>query len=80
MEYELIEFASKAAEELVKTVRKMKSAYAELCKRFLLTYNWCQISTSRRLEVLPEHEIFFKQLQEQCNEDEIGHSASEEIR
>ena len=26
LEYELIEFASKATEELVKTVRKMKSA------------------------------------------------------
>ena len=64
LEYELIEFASKAAEELVKTVRKTKSAYAEFCKRVLLTYNQCQIYTSKRLEVFPEHEIFLNQLQE----------------
>ena len=62
LEYELIEFASKAAEELVKKMRKMKNACAKFCRRVLLTYNRCQISTSRRLEVLPEHEIFFKKL------------------
>ena len=62
--YELIEFASKATEQLVKTVRKTKSACAEFCRRVLLTYNRCQIYASMRLEVLPEHEIFLKQLQE----------------
>ena len=66
-EYE--EFASKTIEELVKTVRKTKSACAEFYRRILLTYNRCQISASRRLEVLSEHELFLKQLQEQCNED-----------
>ena len=69
-EYELIEFASKATEELVKIVRKTKNACAEFCIRVLLTYNQCHIYASRRLEVLLEHEIFLKQLQEQCNEDE----------
>ena len=39
LEYEQIEFASKAAEELVKTVRKTKNACAEFCRRVLLTYN-----------------------------------------
>ena len=70
LEYELIEFASKATEELVKVARKTKNACAEFCRKVLITYNRCQISASRRLEVLPEHEIFLKQLQEQCNEDE----------
>ena len=69
-EYELIKFASKATEELVKTVRKTKSACAEFCRRVLLTYNRCHISVSRILKVFPEHEIFLKQLQEQCSEDE----------
>ena len=69
-EYELIEFAIKVAEELVKTVRKTKSACAEFYRRILLTYNRCQISASRILEVLSEHELFLKQLQEQCNKDE----------
>ena len=61
LEYKLIEFASKAAEELEKKVKKTKSAYAEFYRR-VLTYNQCQMSASRRLEVLPEHEIFLKQL------------------
>ena len=39
LEYELTEFASKAAKELVKTVRKMKSACAEFYRRVLLSYN-----------------------------------------
>ena len=64
LEYELIEFASKEVGELVKTVRKTKNSCAEFCRRVLLTYNRRLISASRRLEVLPEHEIFLKQLQE----------------
>ena len=64
LEYELIEFASKAAKELIKAVRKMKNACAEFCRRVLLTYNRCQTSAAKRLEVLPEHKIFLKQLQE----------------
>ena len=66
----MIEFASKAAEELIKAVRKMKNAYVELCRRVLLTYNRCQTSAVRLLEVFLEHETFLKQLQEQCSEDE----------
>ena len=69
LEYELIEFASKAVEELVKAVRKMKSACAEFYRRVLLMYSRCQISASKILEVFSEHEIFLKQLQEQCSED-----------
>ena len=41
LEYELIEFASKAVEELKKTVKKTKNAYAELCRRVILTYIQC---------------------------------------
>ena len=41
LEYELIEFASKAAEELKNTVKKTKNACAEFCRRVLLTYNRC---------------------------------------
>ena len=64
LEYELIVFASKAAEELKKTVKKTKNAYAEFYRRVLLTYNRFQTSAVRRLEVLPEHEILLKILQE----------------
>ena len=70
LEYELIKFASKAVEELVKTITRMKSACAEFCRKVLLTYNWCQTSAKRKLEELPDHEIFLKQLQEWWQEDE----------
>ena len=39
LEYELIEFARKEAKEIVKAVRKTKSACAEFSRRVLLTYN-----------------------------------------
>ena len=58
MEYELIELGSKAAEELVKVVRKTKSVCAEFYIKVLITYNHCQTSAKRRLEELPDHEGF----------------------
>ena len=70
LDHDLIEFSSKGGEELKKTAMKTKNAYAEFYRRFLLTYNRCQTSAAKRLEVLPEHEMFLKQLQERCNEDE----------
>ena len=75
-EYELIEFASNVAEELKKTVKKTKNSCAEFCRRVLLTYNRCQTSVAKRLEVLPKHEMFLKQLQERCNEDDIPFNKS----
>ena len=50
LEYELIEFGSKAAEELVKAVRRAKGFCAEFCKKVLTTYNHCQTFAKRRLE------------------------------
>ena len=49
LEYELIEFGSKAAKELIKTVRRTKGVCAELCRKVLITYNHCQTSSKRRL-------------------------------
>ena len=49
LEYELIEFGSKAAQELVKTVRRTKGVCAKFCRKFLITYNHCQTSAKRRL-------------------------------
>ena len=70
LEYELIEFVSKATEELVKTVKRIKCVCTEFCRKVLLTYNQCQTSAKRKLEELPDHEIFLKQLQERWQEDE----------
>ena len=39
IEYELIEFASKATKELIKAMRKTKISCDELCRTVLLTYN-----------------------------------------
>ena len=68
-EYELIEFARNAAEELKKTVKKTQSAYAEFCRRVLLTYNRCQPSAAKRLEALSEHEMFLKHLHDKRSKD-----------
>ena len=70
LEYKLIEFASKVAEELKKTVKKTNNACVEFFRRVLLTSNRCQTSVAKRLEVLPKHEMFWKQLEERCKEDE----------
>ena len=50
LEYELIEFGSKAAEELVKVVRKTKGVCAEFYRKVITTYNHCQTYARRRLE------------------------------
>ena len=55
IEYELIEFGSKAAEELVKVVQKTKGVCAQFCRKVLTTYNHCQTYARRRLEELPNH-------------------------
>ena len=69
-EYELMEFASNVAEEFKKTVKKTKTACARFCRRVLFTYNRCQTSAEKRLEVIPEHELFLNHLQDRYKEDE----------
>ena len=62
LEFELIEFASEAEKEMKKTVKKSKDACIEFCRRVLLTYNRCQTSDAKRIEVLLAYEMFLKQL------------------
>ena len=66
-----MEFASNIAEELKKTVKKTKTACAKFCRRVLFTYNRCQTSIEKRLEVLSEHELFLKHLHDRYKEDEL---------
>ena len=75
LEYKLIEFASKAAEELIKAVRKTKNACAEFCRRVLLTYNRCQTSAAWRLEV-----DIFEAIIGTMQRRRMGHLASGAIR
>ena len=65
-----MEFASNIAEEFKKIVKKTKTACAEFCRRVLFTYNQFHTSAKKRLEVLPEHELFLNHLQDRYNEDE----------
>ena len=69
-EYELLEFAINVAEEFRKIVKKTKTTCAEFCRRVLSTYNRCQTFAEKRLDVLPEHELFLKHLQDRYKKDE----------
>ena len=63
-EYELLEFAINVAKEFKKIVKKTKAACAELCSIVLSTYNRCQTSVEKRLDVLLKHELFLNHLQD----------------
>ena len=69
-EYELMEFAINVVEEFKKTMKNTKTICAEFCRRVLSTYNRCQTSAEKRLDVLPEHELFLKKLHDMYQEDE----------
>ena len=69
-EYELLEFANNVAEEFKKTVKKTKTTCAKFCRRALSTHNQCHTSAEKRLDVLPKHELFLKNLQDRYQEDE----------
>ena len=51
-------------------MKKTKTPCVEFCKRALSTYNRCQTSAEKRLDVLPEHELFLKHLHDKYKEDE----------
>ena len=72
LEYELVEFGNKAAEELVKEAWRTERVCTEFCRKVLTTYNRCQTSAKKRLDKLPKHEEYLKQLQVRWQEDELG--------
>ena len=51
-------------------MKKTKVACAKFCRRVLSTYNRCQTSAEKRLDVLPKHELFLRNLQDRYQEDE----------
>ena len=69
-DYDLLEFAINTAEEFKKTVKKMRGACTEYCRRVLVTYNRCQVATEQILDAIPEQEIFTDILQSRYQEDE----------
>ena len=66
----MLEFAINTAEEFKKAMRKTRGACTEYCRRVLVTYNRCQVSTEQILDAIPEHELFIEQLQSRYQEDE----------
>ena len=64
-----MEFAINVVEEFKKTMKKTKGACVEYCRRVLATYNRCQISTEKILDMIPEHELFIEHLQNRYQED-----------
>ena len=58
--YELLEFAINTAEEFKKTMKKMRGACVEYCRRVLVTYNKCQVATEQRLDAISEHDLFIE--------------------
>ena len=69
-DYDLLEFAINTAEEFKKTVKKMRGACTEYCRRVLVTYNRCQVDAEQILDALLEHELFTELLQRRYQEDE----------
>ena len=69
-EYDLLDFAINVVEEFKKTVKKRRGTCAGYCRRVLSTYNRCQFSAERRLDLIPEHKLFIEHLQNRYEEDE----------
>ena len=62
LECDLIEFGNKVSKELEKAVQMTKGVYRKFCRKVLTTYNHFQTSAKKRLDELPEHEEYLKQL------------------
>ena len=66
----MLEFAINTTEEFKKMVKKTRGACAEYCRKVMVAYNRCQVAAEQRLDAIPKHELFIKQLQSRYQEDE----------
>ena len=57
-----MEFSINIAEEFKKTVKKTKGLCVEYYRRVLVTNNRCEVSIEKRLDEIPEHELFIEHL------------------
>ena len=71
LEYELIGFGNKAAENLIEAVKRTKDQCMEFCKKVLTIHNRCQTSSNKMLDELLGHEEHLKQLHARLQEDEL---------
>ena len=72
LEYELMGFGNKAAENLIEAVKKTKDQFMVFCEKVLTTHNKCQTSSKKRLDEFPAHKEHLKQLHDRLQEDELG--------
>ena len=56
LEYGMIGFSNRTAENLIKAVQKTVDKCRVFTKKVLSTYNRCQTSSKKRLDELPPHE------------------------
>ena len=69
-DYDLLEFSINIVEEFKKTVKKTKGLCVEYYRRVLVINNRCQVSIEKRLDAIPEHELFIEHLQNRYQEDD----------
>ena len=72
IEYELMDFSSKAAARLTVAVEKTLDKFMDFYKRLLTTHNICQTSVAKRLQEFPRQEEHLKYLHDRLQEDEIN--------
>ena len=58
------------AEEFKKDVKKTKGACTEFFRRLLITYNRFEVEVEKRLDALPDHNLFVEILQKRYQEEE----------
>ena len=67
---DILEFPINTTKEFKKTVKKMTRLCVEYYRRMLVTYNRCQVAADKRLDAIPEHEMFIEHLRNRYQEDE----------
>ena len=71
IEYDIMNFSSKASERLIVTVGKTMEKCMEFYKKVLTTHNRCQTSSAKRLQEFPDQEDHLKYLHDRLQEDEL---------
>ena len=71
IEYDIMNFSSKASERLIDAVKKTMEKCMEFYKKMLTTHNRCQTSSAKRLQEFPAHEEHLKYLHDRQQEDEL---------
>ena len=71
IEYDIMNFISKATARLTVIVEKTLDRCMEFCKMVLTTQNRCQTSSTKTLQEFPEQEEHLKYLHDRREEDEL---------